>query len=69
MNRAGSRVGVRRWSEVWVDRAVASGQAPPTFTALTSSTPAFDPNPTRLPPTLDAGGSSREQQKEKGRKR
>jgi len=69
MNQAGSRVGVRRWSGVWVDRAVASGQAHPLFTSLTSSTPAFDANPTRRLPTLNAGGSSREQQKEKGRKR
>jgi hypothetical protein len=63
MNQAGSRVGVRRWSGVWVDRAVAAGPAYPPFTSLTSSTPAFAANPTRPLPTLDAGSSSREQQK------
>jgi hypothetical protein len=69
MNQAGDRVGVRRWSGVWVDRAAASGQAYPLFMSLTSSTRSFDANPTRRLLTLDAGGSSREQQKEKGRKR
>jgi hypothetical protein len=69
MEQAGSRVGVRRWIGVWVDRAAASGRAYPPFASLTSSTPAFDANPTRHLSTLDAGGSSREQQEEKGRKR
>ena len=68
MNRAGSCVGARCLSGVRVDLAVAPGQACPPFTSLTSSTPAFDANPTRRLPNLDAGGSSREQQKEKGRK-
>jgi hypothetical protein len=68
MNQAGSRVGVRRWSGVWVDRAFAASQGHPPFTSLTSSTPAFDTNPTRRPPTLYARGSSREEQEEKGRK-
>jgi hypothetical protein len=69
MNHAGSCVGARYCRGVWGDRAVASGQACPPFTSLTSSTPAFDANPTRRLPSWNAGGSSREQQKEKGRKR
>jgi hypothetical protein len=69
MNQAGSHKGVRRSSGVWVDRAVAASPDCPHFTLLTSSTPAPDANPTRRPPDLDTGGSSREQQEEKGRKR
>ena len=68
MNQAGSRVGARCWSGDRVGQAVHRGQAYPPFTSLTSSTPAFDVNPTRRLPNFDAGGSSREQQKEKGRK-
>jgi hypothetical protein len=68
MNRAGSRVGARCWSGVWVDRAVGPGQAYPHVTTLTSSTPAFDANPTRRLPGWDTGGSSREQQEKKGRR-
>jgi hypothetical protein len=51
MNRAGSRVGARCWSGVWADRAVAPSQACPPFTSMTSSTPAFDANPTRHLPS------------------
>ena len=69
MNQAGSRVGVRRWRGIWDGRAVAPGQAYPLFTFLPSSTPAFDANPTCRLRDRDAGGSSREQQEEKGRKR
>ena len=68
MNRAGSRAGARCWSGVRVCRAVRRGQAYPPFTFLTSSTPALDANPTRRLPSFDAGGSSRKQQDEKGRK-
>ena len=68
MNQAGSCVGVRRWSGVWVGRVVAAGSICLPFNSLTSATPAFDANPTRRLPTLDAGGSSRQQQEEKGRK-
>jgi hypothetical protein len=67
MNRAGSHVGARCWSGV--GQAVRRGQACPPFTSLTCFTPALDANPTRRLPNWDAGGSSREQQKEKGRKR
>lgn len=69
MKPAGSCVGARCWSGIWVDRAVAPGQAHPPFTSLTSSTPAFDANPTRRLPCWKVRGSSREQQEEKGRKR
>jgi hypothetical protein len=69
MNQAGSRVGARCWSGVRVGQAVHRGQVCPPFTALTSSTPAFDVNPTRPLPRWNAGGSSREEQEEKGRKR
>jgi hypothetical protein len=69
MNRAGFRVGARCWTGGRVDRAVAPGQSCPPFTVLASSTPAFDANPTRNLPSWDAGGSSREQQEKKGRKR
>ncbi len=68
MNQAGSRVGARCWSGVRVCQAVRRGRAYPPFTSLTSSTPAFDANPTRRLPNLDAGGSSRKQQEEKGRR-
>jgi hypothetical protein len=67
MNRAGSFVGARHSTGVWVDRAVTSGQAYPPSTSLTFSTPAFEANPTRRLPDCEAGGSSREQQDEKGR--
>jgi hypothetical protein len=69
MNRAGSRVGVRRWSGIRFERAAAPGHACPPLTSLTSPTPASDANPTSRLPSLDAGGSSREQQEAKGRKR
>jgi len=69
MNGAGVRLGARFWSGVWVDRAVGPGHANPHFTPLTSSTPAFDANPTRRLPGWNAGGSSREQHEEKGRRR
>jgi hypothetical protein len=69
MKHAGSRVGVRRWSGVWADRAVVSDRAYLPFMSLTSSTPAFDVNPTRRLPSWKVEGSSREQQGEKGRKR
>jgi hypothetical protein len=69
MNQAGFRVGARCWSGVRVGQAVRRGQAFRPFTALTSSTPALDANPTRRLPTLDAGGSSPEQQERKGRNR
>ena len=69
MNQAGSRVGARCCRGPWANRGVAPGEPYPPFTPLTSSPPAFDANPTRRLSTLDAGGSSREQQEEKGRKR
>lgn len=62
MNQAGCHVGATCWGGVRV------GQACPPFTSLASSTPAVDVNPTRRLPNWDAGGSSREQQEEKGRK-
>jgi hypothetical protein len=34
MDKAGSHIGVRHWSEVWVDRAVAAGQASPPLTSV-----------------------------------
>jgi hypothetical protein len=63
MNQAGSRVGARCWIGVRVR------QACPPSTSLTSSTPAVDVNPTRRLRSWNAGGSSREQQDENGRKR
>jgi hypothetical protein len=69
MNQAGFHKGVRRSSGVSVGGPVAVGPDFPHFTLLTSSTLAPDANPTRHPPDLDTGGSSREQQQEKGRKR
>jgi hypothetical protein len=69
MKPAGSRLGARCWSGVRVDRVVAAGPAYPSFTSLTSSTPAFDANPTCRLPNVGTEASSREQQEEKGRKR
>lgn len=68
MNQAGSRVGARCWSGVRACQAVRRGQVCPPVTSLASSTPAFDVNPTRRLPCWNAGGSSREQQEEKGRR-
>jgi hypothetical protein len=68
MKSAGSCVGARCWSGVRVDRAVAPGQDCPPFTSRASSNPAVDVNPTRRLPSSNAGGSSREQQEEKGRR-
>ncbi len=69
MSRAGSRVGARCWSGMRVERVVAASVACPPFTSLTSSTPALEANPTRRLGRPHPGGSSQEQQSEKGRKR
>ena len=67
MNQAGSRVGARCWSGVRVFQAVRRSQACPSFTAVTSSTPAVDVNPTRRLPCFEVDCPSLAQQQEKGR--
>ena len=68
MNQAGSRVGARCWSGVRVCQAVRRSQACPPSTSLTSSTtPAFDANPTRRLPCFEVDCPSLAQQQEKGR--
>ena len=67
MNQAGSRVGARCWSGVWVGQVVAPGQACPSVTAVTSSTPAVDVNPTRRLPCFEVDCPSLAQQQERGR--
>jgi len=67
MNRAGSCVGARCWSGVQVCQAVHRSQAYPSFTAVSSSTPAVDVNPTRRLPCFEVDCPSLAQQQERGR--